>query len=78
MQAVDRFSPSTVTIAVGDRVRVVNDDTSHHTFTDAGVFDSGDLGPSTSYSYRFTRAGTFDFVCSYHQGVGMKGTVTVR
>jgi plastocyanin len=78
MRAVDHFSPSTVTIAVGDRVRVVNDDTSHHTFTDAGVFDSGDLGPSASYSYRFTRAGTFDFVCTYHQSVGMKGTVTVR
>ena len=78
MQAVDRFSPSTVTVSVGDRVRVVNDDTNHHTFTDAGVFDSGDLGPSGSYTYRFTKSGTFDFVCSYHQSVGMTGTITVR
>lgn len=78
MKAVDRFSPSHVTIAVGDLVRVVNDDSNHHTFTDSGVFDSGDLGPGGSYTYRFTRAGTFDFVCSYHQTVGMTGSVTVR
>jgi plastocyanin len=78
MQAVDRFNPSTLTIAVGDRVRVVNDDSNHHTFTDSGVFDSGDLGPGGSYTYRFSQAGTFDFLCSYHSAVGMKGQITVR
>ena len=78
MQPLDRFNPSTLTISVGDRVRVVNDDSNHHTFTDTGVFDSGDLGPHGSYTYRFTKAGRFDFVCSYHQSVGMRGTITVR
>jgi len=78
MQAPDRFSPSTLTIAIGDSVRAVNDDTNHHTFTDSGVFDSGDVAPSGGYTYRFTKAGTFDFVCSYHQAVGMKGTITVH
>lgn len=78
MQAPYTFSPSTLGIAVGDRVRVVNDDSAHHTFTDAGVFDSGDLGHNASYTYRFTKAGRFDFVCSYHSAAGMKGTITVR
>jgi plastocyanin len=78
MTAPYTFSPSSVTIAVGDSVRAVNDDTAHHTFTDAGVFDSGDVGPNASYTYRFTKAGRFDFVCRYHASVGMKGTVTVR
>jgi len=31
-----------------------------------------------NYTYRFTSSGTFNFYCSYHQGVGMTGTVTVR
>ena len=78
MQAPYAFKPSSLTIAVGDTVRVVNDDSNHHTFTDAGVFDSGDLGHGGSYAYRFTKAGTFDFVCSYHDTFGMNGTVTVR
>ena len=74
----DRFSPSTVTVAVGDSVRVVNDDTTHHTFTDSGVWDSGDLGQSESFTYRFTKSGTYDFVCSYHETFGMTGRVTVH
>ena len=73
-----RFSPSTLTIAVGDRVSVHNTDTAHHTFTDSGVFDSGDVAPGASYTYRFTKAGRFNFVCTYHSGAGMTGTVTVR
>jgi len=78
MQAPYMFSPSSLTIAVGDRVRVVNDDSNTHTFTDSGVFDSGDLGGGDSYTYRFTKAGRFDFVCSYHDTFGMNGTVTVH
>jgi plastocyanin len=78
MQSPYAFSPMTLTIAMGDSVRVVNDDSTHHTFTDSGVFDSGDLGGGGSYTYRFTRAGTFDYVCNYHASLGMKGRITVR
>ena len=77
MQAPYAFSPASLTIALGDSVRVVNDDTTHHTFTDAGRFDSGDLGQGGSYTYRFASRGTFDFICSYHSAVGMKGSITV-
>ena len=73
-----RFSPSTLSIAVGDAVAVHNTDTAHHTFTDSPTFDSGDMGPGATYGYRFTSAGTYSFVCSYHQGSGMTGSVTVR
>jgi plastocyanin len=73
-----RFSPSNVTIAVGDSVQVDNTDTTHHTFTDSPVFDSGDVGPGGTYTYRFTKAGTFSFVCTYHSSAGMRGTVTVQ
>ena len=73
-----RFSPSSLTIAVGDRVSVHNTDTAHHTFTDSPTWDSGDVAPGGSYTYRFGKAGTFSFVCSYHSGAGMTGSITVR
>ena len=71
------FSPKSLAIAVGDSVRVTNKDSTHHTFTDGGVFDSGDLAMGGAYTYRFAKAGTFSFVCSYHSTVGMTGSVTV-
>lgn len=72
------FSPSVLTVKVGDTVAVINNDSAHHTFTDNGVFNSDDLGPGGTFSYHFTTAGTFHFVCSYHEGQGMKGTITVQ
>ena len=72
------FSPASLAIAVGDSVTVHNTDSTHHTFTDRPAFDSGDVAPGGTYTYRFAKAGTFDFVCSYHQGSGMRGTITVR
>lgn len=77
MTAGFAFAPASLTIAVGDRVLVRNTDSAHHTFTGPG-FDSGDVGPGATYSFRFDRAGRFDFVCSYHQSAGMTGTITVR
>ncbi len=77
MTAGFQFSPSTLSIPVGDAVLVRNADTAHHTFTDSGVFDSGDVGPGGQYSYRFLHAGSFNFVCTYHASAGMKGTITV-
>ncbi|GAC1611159.1 MAG: hypothetical protein NVS3B26_22180 [Mycobacteriales bacterium] len=72
------FSPSRLAIGIGDTVLVRNADSDHHTFTDSPTFDSGDVAPGASYSYRFTAAGTYTFVCSYHSSAGMKGTITVR
>lgn len=71
------FSPSSLTIPVGDSVRVTNRDSTHHTFTDAPVFDSGDLGQNGTYTFRFATKGRYAFACSYHSAVGMKGTITV-
>jgi plastocyanin len=73
----DRFSPSTLTIAVGDSVRARNVDTTTHTFTGPS-WDSGDMGPGAVKTFRFTTAGTFDFYCTPHKSIGMTGTLTVR
>jgi plastocyanin len=31
-----------------------------------------------TFTYRFLKAGTFDFICSYHDAGGMTGTITVK
>ena len=85
------FGPSSITVKVGATVRWTNQGTVAHTTTsDAGVWDSGALGApsggggygggSTSggaFSHTFSTAGTFAYHCSFHQSIGMMGTVTV-
>ena len=71
------FSPSTITIHVGDTVVWHNGGTVPHTATGSG-FDSGNLNPGQSYSHTFSSAGTFAYHCQYHQALGMVGTVVVQ
>jgi plastocyanin len=75
-----RFSPSSVTINRCDAVKAVYADSSGfpHNWKGPG-WSSQDMNSSgQSYTYRFTSSGSFNFYCSYHQSVGMTGTVTVR
>jgi plastocyanin len=67
-----------MTIALGDSVRATNVDAFGHTFTDNGVWDSGDVPTGRSYTFRFVFPGTYQYVCSYHETRGMTGTITVR
>jgi plastocyanin len=70
------FSPATVTIPQGGSVTWKNLDTASHTATDAkGSFDSGNLDTGKSFTYTFTKAGTYAIICSYH--ASMHGTVIV-
>jgi plastocyanin len=59
------FEPESVTIAVGDSVRWTNRDTAVHTI-DGGGFRSEALRQNESYSYTFTKAGTYYYMCSVH------------
>jgi plastocyanin len=73
------FVPSTVSISRCDSVKAVDvDATVAHTFTGPS-WDSGQMTSSanSSYTVRFTSTGTFHFYCTYHQSVGMTGTITV-
>ena len=69
------FSPATLTIAVGDTVTWTNTDDSPHTVTAGGAFDSGNLDAGQSFSFTFSQAGTFGYVCQYHDE--MSATITV-
>jgi plastocyanin len=68
------FAPASLTVAVGDTVTWTNTDDSPHTVS-SGAFDSGNLNAGQRFSFTFTEAGTFGYVCNYHDE--MTATVTV-
>jgi plastocyanin len=71
------FSPSSLTIQVGDTVTWSNNGPSQHTATaDNGSFDTGTLSKGQSASHTFNQAGTFTYICTIHPF--MKGTIVVQ
>lgn len=80
------FGPSTVTIQPGDTVKWVWDQ-GNHTVTSGdiegpipkadGMFDSGNRTIGAEFSFTFQNAGSFDYYCVFHHGMGMDGTVNV-
>jgi plastocyanin len=70
------FSPSSVTVNVGDTVTWSNkDDAPHNATADDGSFSTPDINKGQSASHRFTQAGTFSYICTIHPN--MHGTVRV-
>jgi plastocyanin len=70
------FSPTTVTVGVGDTVTWTNSDAQAHTATSGSAWDTGAIGGGDSTSVTFRSAGTYDYVCSFHPA--MTGRVVVR
>ena len=71
------FSPSSITINVGDTIVWTNYDSASHTVTsNDGTFDSGGISTGNTFSFTFTSAGTFNYYCSPHPN--MTGSVTVQ
>jgi plastocyanin len=71
------FEPAQATIATGETVTWTNNDTvSRQVVADGGAFSSPPIAPGQTYSFRFTRIGTF----AYHERTktSLKGTVVVR
>jgi len=61
------FGTSALTVRVGDTVTWNNADDRPHTVTsDDGTFDSGNLDEGGSFSFTFTDAGTYRYICAYH------------
>jgi plastocyanin len=70
------YSPSSISVAVGDTVVWTNADQEAHTVTDRGLaFDSGSFGPGATFRRTFTSAGTFTYICDIHPS--MVGVVAV-
>lgn len=70
------FSPKTVTIDVGETVKWTNAKTSEDHTATGDSFDSGVLKAGKSYTHKFSKAGSFDYVCTIHPN--MTGKVVVK
>lgn len=72
-----RYSPPVITVPVGTRVTWFNTGRRAHTVTSReGLFDSGPLDSSASWSYEFDTPGIYSYFCGPF--TWMKGTVIVR
>ena len=71
------FNPGTLTVPVGTTVKWANQDPRiHRVYSNTEVFESKDLNTGDSYSYKFTKAGTYKYHCSIHPN--MTGTIIVQ
>jgi plastocyanin len=70
-----QFEPVTITVKRGDVVEWKNNDLVAHTAT-AALFDSGLIASGESWRYKFTEAGNYPFICSFHPQ--MKGMIIVK
>jgi plastocyanin len=72
-----KFDVPTITVPVGATVTWVNHDEDAHTVTSTvALFRSPGLDTEDTFSYRFTKPGTYKCFCSLHPL--MVGTVIVR
>ena len=61
------FAPDKATISTGDTVKFVNaDDTIHSIVAADGSFHSDGLDTNDTFSYTFTKSGTFAYSCGLH------------
>ncbi|GAA1943153.1 cupredoxin domain-containing protein [Kitasatospora viridis] len=71
------FAPAALTVHPGDRVTVVNEDSTAHTATATDKsFDTGDIAPGTSATFTApAKPGSYPYICTIHQY--MHATLTV-
>lgn len=73
------FGPTAVKVKVGDTVTWTNQDAVHHTVTadtaSAAAPNGPLIGKGETYSFKFTKAGTYTYHCMPHPY--MHGTVVV-
>ena len=72
-----RFRPATLSIRRGDSVRWIwRDGAIEHNVAFRGFRSRTQR--SGTYTVRFTRSGTFAYVCTLHVAEGMKGKIVVQ
>lgn len=79
--AIDNFAfaPAAITVAVGTKVTWTNHDDEVHTVTSSDnpqLFKSEGLDTDDTFSFTFTKPGTYKYFCSIHPR--MVGTVIVE
>lgn len=74
------FVPPTANARPGDTVHWTNDGVALHTTTGnapLSLWDSGAVSSGDSFDFVFTAAGRYPYVCEFHAGIGMAGTISV-
>jgi plastocyanin len=73
-----KFSPGTLRVQHGARIKVANDDSAPHTVTadEGNSFDSGTVDSGASTTIRAPAAGTYSYHCTIHPF--MKGKLVVQ
>lgn len=59
------FNPNVITISKGSTAKWANLDSKVHTVTSSGNFDSGDIPAGGTWTYTFSKAGTFNYNDKY-------------
>jgi amicyanin len=71
-----KFNPATLTVPVGATVTWTNQDEEPHTVAAKdGSFHSPGMDTHATYSFTFSKPGSYDYICSIHPF--MTGTVVV-
>ena len=75
-----QFTPAKVSVTQGDTITIKDTNPSTpHTFTVTGTDIDVANDPMESQDVAIDLApGTYDFVCRFHEGQGMTGTLTVK
>jgi plastocyanin len=74
------FTPPQITVQKGSTVTWTNNDSVAHTVTDdlsnVGGPDSGTIAAGGTYSFTFTKSGSYQYHCKLH--TSMRGTIVVQ
>ena len=76
------FTPKNAALTIGGTVHWTNDTTTtSHTSTGdtpLSLWDSMTILPGGSFDFIFTAGGQYKYHCTFHQGLGMVGTISVK
>ena len=71
-----QFQPTVVQARRGDSIVWINKDPFPHTVTAAGKFDSKEIKPGESWSYKVQQSGDLPYICTLHPT--MKAALRVK
>jgi plastocyanin len=74
-----KFVPTSLTAKVGDVIEWKNEGTALHNvvFDNQQVPSSDTMNQGDTFEVKFTKPGTYSYVCKFHEANNMRGTITV-
>src|SRR5438105_9923855 len=74
-----KFEPASSTAKVGDVIQWTNAGTALHnvTFSNQQVPSSDTQNGGDKFELKFSKPGTYSYLCTFHEAAGMRGTITV-